>query len=97
MVSNTNTKTKNIQVRIDSELKDEADELFEMLGTSTNEAIKIFLKTAIRQRGIPFSVSLNQPNKQTQQAIQEAYSILDGTIESPAFETIDELMEDLES
>ncbi|MFL2106080.1 type II toxin-antitoxin system RelB/DinJ family antitoxin [Desemzia sp. FAM 23991] len=47
---NVTTKTKSLQIRIDSELKDEADELFNQLGTSTNEAIKIFLKMAIRNR-----------------------------------------------
>lgn len=93
----TKPKTKNVQVRIDSDLKDEADELFENLGTSTNEAIKIFLKMAVRNNGIPFPVTLDTPNKKTQEAIQEAYDILDGKVDSETFDSVEELMKDLES
>lgn len=91
------TKTKSLQIRIDSELKDEADELFDQLGTSTNEAIKIFLKTAIRNRGIPFPISLEVPNKETKQAIQETYDILDDKVQTPTYDSVEDLMKELNS
>lgn len=94
---NVTTKTKSLQIRIDSELKDEADELFDQLGTSTNEAIKIFLKTAIRNRGIPFPVSLELPNEETKQAIQEAHDILDGKVQTSTYDSVEDLMKELNS
>ncbi len=91
------TKTKSLQIRIDTELKDEADELFEQLGTSTNEAVKIFLKTAVRTKGIPFSVNLDMPNQETKKAIQEAYDILDDKIQASTYDSVEDLMKELNS
>lgn len=34
--------TKNVRIRIENELKEKPDDLFNSLGTSTNEAIKSF-------------------------------------------------------
>lgn len=64
--------TKNLQIRIDADLKDQADKLFEDLGTSTNDAVKMFLKKAIRTNSIPFEVSAYTPNVETQKAIDAA-------------------------
>ncbi|MER1955450.1 MAG: type II toxin-antitoxin system RelB/DinJ family antitoxin [Desemzia incerta] len=91
------TKTKSLQVRIDGDLKDEADELFNQLGTTTNEAIKIFLKTAVRNKGIPFPISLEAPNAETQKAIQEAYDIIDEKIQTTTYVSVEDLMKDLKS
>lgn len=66
------TKKKNLQLRIDADLKDQADKLFEDLGTSTNDAVKMFLKKAIRTNSIPFEVSSYTPNIETRQAIDDA-------------------------
>ena len=91
------TKTKSLQVRIDGDLKDEADELFNQLGTTTNEAIKIFLKTAVRNKGIPFPISLEAPNAETQKAIQAAYDIIDEKIQTTTYVSVEDLMKDLKS
>lgn len=53
---------KNIQVRVNSHIKDKSDEIFEALGTTTNEAIKIFLSAAINEKGFPFKVKLPKNN-----------------------------------
>ena len=46
----------NINIRVDSEVKNEAQELFASLGMDMTTAINIFLRKAIQQRGIPFAV-----------------------------------------
>ncbi|NQK44572.1 type II toxin-antitoxin system RelB/DinJ family antitoxin [Streptococcus suis] len=53
---------KNIQVRVDDYIKDRADQLFKELGTSTNEAIKIFLKMSINNNGFPFPITIASNN-----------------------------------
>jgi len=47
---------KTIQVRVDDQLKDSADELFSSLGLDTSTAVRMFLIASIETRGIPFSV-----------------------------------------
>ncbi|HHX07795.1 MAG TPA: type II toxin-antitoxin system RelB/DinJ family antitoxin [Erysipelothrix sp.] len=60
--------TKNINIRIEEELKNQAEDLFESLGLTLSAAIKIFLKQSVRESGIPFEVKLN---KDTAQAFRE--------------------------
>ena len=45
-----------VNFRIDSDVKREADELFDNLGLSLSAAITIFIKQAIAHRGLPFAV-----------------------------------------
>ena len=50
----------NITIRIDKELKKEADNLFHELGMSFTTAVTVFAKQAIREQRIPFVVTLHQ-------------------------------------
>ena len=45
-----------LQIRVDDAMKSEADDLFSSLGLDTPTAIRIFLKSAIENGGLPFSV-----------------------------------------
>lgn len=51
----------NVTIRIDADLKKQADELFDDLGMSFTTAINIFVKQAIREQRIPFEVSRTTP------------------------------------
>ena len=48
-----------ITVRVDKELKDSAEFLFEQLGLNMSAAINIFLRKAVSEDAIPFPVSTN--------------------------------------
>ena len=48
---------KNIQLRVESDLKDQAESVLTELGFDMPTAIRIFLKKLIRTRAIPFPVS----------------------------------------
>ena len=52
----------NINIRIDSEIKAKAQDILASLGLDMTTAINIFLRQAIRQEGIPFTIS-NEPFK----------------------------------
>ena len=64
--------TTNISIRMDAQLKEQADELFAELGMNISTAFNIFVRQSLREGGIPFDVSLNQPNKETIAAMLEA-------------------------
>ncbi len=51
----------NLTVRIDENLKSQADDLFSDFGLSTNAAITMFIKQAVREQRIPFEVKRTQP------------------------------------
>lgn len=48
--------TTVLQVRIDENLKNEAQALFDNLGLDIPTAIRIFLKKAVNEKGIPFDL-----------------------------------------
>ena len=67
--------TTNINIRMDSDLKAQADELFGELGMNLSTAFNIFVRQSIRDGGIPFEITLNQPSKDTIAAMLEAERI----------------------
>lgn len=50
--------TSLLQVRIEDSLKDEAARVFENLGIDTSTAVRMFLKRAVLENGIPFRMTL---------------------------------------
>lgn len=75
--------TTNINIRTDKTVKDEAEKIFSELGLNMSTAVNMFLRSTIRENGIPFRLNLNTPNKITAQAIEEGKRILnDKNVES---------------
>ena len=63
-------KTEMIRVRVESELKSQAEEVFSELGLSPTEAISLFYAQVTLHRGLPFAVRI--PNAGTIEALQQA-------------------------
>ena len=63
--------TTNINVRVDSELKSQAELLFSDLGLNMSTAIVMFLKSAVSHDGLPFEVKRAVPNSETRAALAE--------------------------
>ena len=85
-------KSVNITLRVDKELKEQADALFEDMGLTLNTACRMFLKRAVQDQRIPFEV--RRPDRKTMRIIAEAEQ---GKNLSDSFDTVDALMEDLET
>lgn len=49
----------NVTIRIDENLKEEADRLFDDLGLSFTTAINVFVKQSLREGRIPFEITTN--------------------------------------
>ena len=67
--------TTNISIRMDTELKAQADELFAELGMNLSTAFNIFVRQSLREGGIPFEIRTDRPNKETIAAMLEAENI----------------------
>jgi len=86
-------KASNINIRIDNNLKKEAESLFNELGMNMSSAINVFLKQAVREQKIPFEIRREYPNYETKMAIAETDKEEYKT--SKTYDSIDELFEDL--
>ena len=87
--------TTNLNIRTDKDIKDQAEEIFNELGLNMTTAINMFLRTAIREHGIPFELKLDVPNETTAAAIAEGRKLMDDP-SAPRYSSMDELKAALE-
>ena len=57
-------KEATLQVRMDSELKEQAEQLYRDMGTSFAEAVRIFARQSVLENGMPFIVHMPSPSSQ---------------------------------
>ena len=81
-------------IKIDPELKEQAQDLFESLGMNLTTAVNIFLRQSVREQAIPFRIGEPVPNAETLQAIRDARR---GVGLSRGFTSVKELMDDLDA
>lgn len=87
--------TTNLNIRTDKDIKDKADKIFSELGLNMTTAINIFLRSTIRNNGIPFELKLNIPNKETKEAIEEGKAIIHDK-NSRGYESIEDFRNSLD-
>ena len=89
-------QTANVSFRIDADIKNQADRLFSELGLNMTTAFNIFIRQAIREGAIPFSVTVNTPNAETIAAMLEAERIAHDP-DVKGYTDLDKLFKDLKS
>ena len=62
--------TVQINIKIEKSLKNDVDIIFNRLGLSTTDAVRIFFKKVQIERGISFDLKLDyEPNEETKMAL----------------------------
>ena len=96
--------TTNINFRVDSEVKEQAEAIFKKAGLNTSAALNLFLKQAIISKGIPFlkqaiiskgipfPIYAEIPNKKTLKAFTE----VENGINVKTYNTPEELWQEIE-
>lgn len=86
------SETKTLNLRVDAELKQQAELIFSDLGIPTSTAINMFLHSVVRYGGIPFDLRLSANQLETLQAINDVNHHRNL---SKTFDSVNDLMEDL--
>ena len=86
------TNNVTLNVRMDKNLKDKLSRLCDELGMPVSTAFTIFAKAMIRHGGIPFDVTVSEPNATTYATIESSEKGED--VYGP-FDTVEEMMESL--
>ena len=89
--------TVNMSIRMDAELKKQADAMLSDMGLNMTTAMNMFLRQVVRQGRIPFEIATDIPNAETIAAIKEMDDMLSGKIPAKRYSSTKELFEDLES
>ena len=84
-------KTANINVRIDPEVKSNAERVFSSFGITVTDAINIFLHKAIMEGGLPFDMKQPRYSFETENAMEEARLIIKSNHYRNAKDLIDEI------
>ena len=79
-------------ISIDADVKAKAQELFAEFGMDLSTAINVFLRQAIYENRIPFSIGRDVPNEMTLKAMDDAES---GEDMYGPFDSVAEMMEAL--
>jgi len=79
-----------VQARIDGEVKEEAAAVLATMGLTISDAVRLLLTRVAREHALPFDPLV--PNPETIEAMKEARR---GQLRS--FETVDDLMADLDA
>ena len=83
----------DINISMDSDVKEKADALFSELGMDLSTAFNLFVRESLRVGGIPFELT---PNKETIEAMEEAKRMTyDSSVKG--YDNLDELFEELKS
>ncbi|EIC75399.1 type II toxin-antitoxin system RelB/DinJ family antitoxin [Streptococcus oralis] len=81
----------SMSIRLDSEVKEQAQQVFNDLGMDMTTAINIFLRQAIQYQGLPFDVRLDENRK----LLEVLTDLNQHRNMSQSFESVSDLMEDL--
>ena len=88
--------TVQTQIRIDTEIKRQATELFNTLGLDMSTAVNMFLRQCLYRDGLPFAVEKPHYSQEMLDAIEEAKQIAhDPNVKS--YSSFEELKAALES
>ena len=85
----------NINIRMDADLKRDFDSLCSDLGLTTTAAFNIFAKTVVRQRRIPFEITMNTPNAKTIAAIEEVQRMKKDPSLGKGYTDVEQMMKEL--
>lgn len=83
-------------IKIDPNVKKEAQELFERMGLSLSAAVNVFLRQSILEQAIPFRVSAEPSGREaTRQAMGEVRLMKEDPSIGKTYSDVDEMMEEL--
>ncbi len=87
--------TANVNIRMDANLKKQFEAFCADMGMTMTTAINIFARKAVRENRIPFEISGDVPNAETQEAIREVKQMKADPTLGKTYTDVDEMMKEL--
>lgn len=80
-------KIASISMRVNPQIKAQAEAIYGSLGMTLTEAINIFLHKSILEGGLPFDVRQPRYSSETEAAMREARDILAGKVPAESYDS----------
>jgi DNA-damage-inducible protein J len=88
-------KSAMLNVRLEPEIKRRAERIYKAYGLTLTDAVTMFLHKSILTGGVPFDLREPALSAESQDAMDEARGILNGTIKNPVYHSVDALFDSL--
>ncbi len=69
--------TTNMTIRVDADVRNQMNDICAKLGMTTSTAINLFINAFVREKGMPFPVSLKSDNKTIVETMNRAQMLED--------------------
>ena len=89
------SKSASMYIRIDPEVKANAEAIYSQYGITLTEAVNIFFHQSINVGGLPFDLRPSVPNAETIAAIKEVEEMKKDPSIGKAHTDVDEMMKEL--
>ncbi len=89
-------KTATINIRIEPDIKKQAEALFSSFGITVSDAVNMFIRMSLMEGGMPFALKQPRFNAETEAAMQEAREIASGTRPAKRYHSVDEMLKDID-
>lgn len=80
-------KTATINMRVNPDVKTQAEAIFSSLGMTLTEAINVFLHKSVMEGGLPFDVRQPRYSAATEAAMREARDIMNGKVRAESYDS----------
>lgn len=87
-------KSSNLNIRIDPDIKEQAEHLFSQFGITITDAINMFIHQSLNYGGIPFELKIDRPNAITLAAMKEADELAKS---GEGFDDVEDMLRELKS
>lgn len=87
--------TTNLNVRVNSTLKEDADLLFNSLGLNMSTAVNMFLTKCVKTSSIPFRVEEAKPSRKLKKALKEADKMMKHPERYKSYDNAEEMVKDI--
>ncbi len=85
----------NVNIRMDAELKRQFEAFCADVGMSMTTAFNVFARKTVRENRIPFEISGDVPNAETQEALQEVKKMKADPGFGKTYSSVDQMMQEL--
>ena len=89
-------KTANFNMRMESQKKADAEQLFGALGMTLPQAVSMFISQSLLAGGLPFTPRLPRFSRETEAAMQESLDIASGKVKANSYASAAELFHELD-
>ena len=90
-------KTATLNIRTDPIIKAQAEKIYQAFGITLTDAVNIFLRKSIMEGGLPFDMKQPRYNTETEAAMQEARTIMNGQTSVKTYRSAGDLFREIDA